>query len=325
MNEITLYIPRWFYPYNLGDSVHSFFAPKIIKKHHKDCKLTVVTVGELKSLLSLNEYVDNVRDPINEELGGYEAWKSYSFSDKKVNSMYSIFAEWHPKLWKYWNDNFDYFYKHPTANILTVNTLLQLGMTQYLFDGTDLHTKVYPKINKENKSLGIVPATKLAGRSSPHPGCDGIGLRFNGDNGESWKAFVKRIKQLDQSIKIIEYSDKNFGFGDEHVPHMNWIDLKDQCARPRVSVMSDGGMHHVFNLVGTDVVLIGAQKINKPYFFKMGNAKFYEKLHDDCISRCYNNIRNLSGWKDLGSICDNSCQKVDPIKLADKVFEDYFK
>lgn len=325
MNNVTLYIPRWFYPNNLGDSLHSYFIPKVIKKAHPECSLTVVTFGQLIELMRHNPYVDDVRMPTIHEVGNYESWRNYAFTDKKQGSHYAVFAEWHPKLWDYWNAHFDEFSEHPSANMLTVNSLLQLGMERFLFDGSDLHTVLHIKgIKKEQKSLGIVPATKLSGRPTPHPGCDGIGFRFNGDNGESWKLFTQTIKNLNPSIHIIEYSQENFGFGDEHVSHMDWLDLANQCYRPKVAVMSDGGMHHMFNLVDTSVVLLGAQKINKPCFFKMKNAKYYEDLHNKCESKCYNTIRNLSGWKDLSKSCDGSCEKVDPEALAKKVYLDYF-
>jgi len=325
MNEIILYIPRWLYPNNLGDSIHSFFIPKIIKKAHPDCKLTVVTFGELIDLMKRNPYVDSVRMPFPREIGSYTQWKEYAFSKEKITGQYAVFAEWHPKLWSYWNAHFNQFSDHPSANLLTVNSLLQLGMERFLFDGSNLHTSLdLNQIQKEPKTLGIVPATKLSGRSTPHPGCDGVGFRFNGDNGESWRLFVETIKKLDSSIHIVEYSHENFGFGDEHVPHMNWSDLIDQCKRPKVAVLSDGGMHHVFNLINADVVLLGAQKINKPCFFKMSNAVYYKDLHNECENRCYNNIRNLTGWPDLGKSCDLSCQKVNPESLAEKIYFSYF-
>jgi hypothetical protein len=320
-----LYIPRWFYPNNLGDSVHSFFAPKVIKKKHPDCTLEVVTYGDLVDLMKLNPYIDTVRQASPFEMGNRQQWKTFAMGQNPQPNIFTIFAEWHPRLWEFWNENFDEFANHPTANILTVNALLQLGMEDLLFDGTDLHTPLDMGVEREKKTLGIVPSTKLAGRPTPHPGCDGKGLRFNGDSGESWKKFAARIKELDSSIHIVEYSYENFGMGDEHVPHKDWITLAKECARPNVAVLSDGGMHHVFNLQQTPVILLGAQKINKPHFFKMRNAKFYEELHKKCLDRCYSKILNLTGWQDLGETCDNSCESVDPTALADKVYKDFFK
>lgn len=320
-----LYIPRWFYPNNLGDSIHSFFAPKVIKKKNPGCTLEVITTGPLVDLMAMNPYVDSVREPSPFEIQNRKQWMVFGHGPNPTPEIYTVFAEWHPKLWDFWNKNFDHFSNHPTANLLTVNGLLQLGLEDYLFDDTDLHTPLKLDVAREKKTLGIVPATKLAGRPSPHPGCDGKGLRFNGDDGNSWRLFVNRIKELDSTIHVVEYSYENFGIGDEHVPHKDWLDLAKECARPTVAVLSDGGLHHVFNLQETPVVLLGAQKVNKPHFFKMGNAKFYEDLHSKCLGKCYNNICNLSGWPDLDATCDNSCETVDPVALANKVYEDYFK
>lgn len=323
--NISLYIPRWFYPNNLGDSFHSYFAPKAIKSKFPSCHLEVITHGELLDLMNYNIYVDSTRQPHLEEVGNAQVWKSFAFSKQPQNNCFALYAEWHPRLWHFWNKHFDEFAEHPSANILTVNALLQLGMEDLLFDGTDFHTPLEVGGKQETKTLGIVPSTKLAGRPTPHPGCDGKGLRFNGDEGESWEAFVKEIKRLDPEVKVLEYSFENFNFGDEHVPHLDWISLAKQCARPTVAVMSDGGMHHVFNSQETPVVLLGAQKINKPHFFKLGNAKFYDDLHQGCLSRCYNKVKNLSGWEDLTETCNGSCEKVDPKALANKVYEDYLK
>ena len=96
--DVSLYIPRWFYPNNLGDSFHSFFAPKVLKHENKEINLTVVTCGELLGIMSKNPYVDAVREPLPNEIGTFEQWKEFSFRDTTNTSAYSIVAEWHPKV-----------------------------------------------------------------------------------------------------------------------------------------------------------------------------------------------------------------------------------
>ena len=237
-----------------------------------------------------------------------------------------VYAEWHPRLWDTWNTNFEFFTNHPTANLLTVNSLLQLGLSEFLFDGTDLSPEIIiNKPEREQRTLAIVPSTKLAGRPTPHPGCDGKGFRFNGDNGLSWINFCDRIRELDSTIKIVEFSYENFGWGDEHVPHKeDWFLLANECAKPTVAVMSDGGMHHVFTTQKTPIVLLGAQKINKPCFFKSGDVKTYDYMNKRCYETCEENIVNLSGWPDLGKTCTGACEEVDAIELANNVYRDYF-
>lgn len=320
----SLYIPRWFYPNNLGDSLHSYFAPKAIKTKFPDCKLEVITHGDLIDLMNYNVYVDSVREPNINEVGNMPAWKSYAFHEQPKNNCFALYAEWHPRLWEFWNDNFDEFAAHPTANILTVNSLLQLGMEDLLFDGTDLHTPVKMKVVREKKTLGIVPATKLSGKPTPHAGCDGRGFRFNGDDGTSWRAFVQTIKSLDKDIHIIEYSPENLGLGDEHIGELPWPELLKQVSRPTVSVMTDGGLHHAFNLTQSPLVFLASQQVSKETHLMLENGKFYPDLHASCMSRCYNKLRTLTGWQDLDDICNKSCQTVDPQILAEKIFKDYF-
>lgn len=319
-----LYIPRWFYPNNLGDSIHSFFAPKVIKKKYPRCILEVVTHGELVDLMKINPYVDIVRQESPFEIGSRQQWETFAMGQNPQPNIFTLFAEWHPRLWEFWNENFDEFVNHPTANVLTVNSLLQLGMEDLLFDGTDFYTPLDLGIEREKKTLGIVPATKLSGKSTPHPGCDGQGFRFNGDDGASWRTFVNTIKSLDKNIYIIEYSPKNLGLGDEHIGELPWPELLKQVSRPSVSIMTDGGLHHAFNIVQSPLVFLSSQQISKESHLMLGNGRFYPELHAKCMSRCYNKLRTLTGWEDLNNTCDKSCQTVDPKILAEKVFKDYF-
>ena len=195
-----------------------------------------------------------------------------------------------------------------------------------MFDGTDLFPKIYidqPEV--EEKTLGIVPAHKKSyANPTPHPGCDGDGLRFNGDQGESWESFVGEMRSLVPDIKIMEFSKKPLGFGDVHIGHLPWKDLAVEACKPRVSVLADGGMHHVFNSQDRDLVLIAAQTINKLPHYRSKNTKLYWDLHSKCMSRCGDHIRKLKGWDGLTEICDHSCETVDPIKLAQYVYRDFF-
>jgi len=324
MTTINLVIPRWFYPYNLGDSIHSFFAPKVIKYTHPDCKLNVFTTGELVNLMKLNPYVDEVSNASIQ--GSYSFWRSWAFAKTKPDkNTYCIFADWHPKVWDFWNENFDYLSQHNSANILTVNSLLELGMESTLFEDVDFNTPInLGDIPVEENTIGIVPATKLSGKPIPHTGCDGLGFRFNGDNGESWRKFVDTLRSMNGEIKIVEFSPINLGFGDEHVGELPWIELLKQVSRVKLGVMSDGGMHHVFNSIRKPLVYLSSQKISKETHLMLGNATFYEDLHSLCRSRCYNKTKELQGWDDLDSICDKSCQKVNPVALAENIIRDYF-
>jgi hypothetical protein len=327
MNRL-LVIPRWFYPNNLGDSIVTTAMPAAFKSLYPNDLLTVCTSGELLNVFCKHPLVDEIVVPSTELLAVLpNVWKEHALHKTHAfpPNMHIVWPEWHPHVWDFWNGKFDFFANHPTANLLTVNMLLQLNMLSVIFNKTNLRPIIpITKQDRETRTLAIVPATKLSGRPDPHPGCDGKGMRFNGDNGQSWQLFVKTIKQLDSSIKIIEFSYENFGFGDEHIPHKeDWFELAKECAKPTVAVLSDGGMHHMFNSQLTPVVLLGAQTINKPYFFQLSNSIFYEDLHSKCLNKCDKTIRSLTGWPDLHHTCDGSCQTVDPVSLANKVYEDF--
>ena len=320
-NRSFLIIPNWFYPNNLGDNLLSTFIPKLIKLERPNCPLTVYAVGQLAEVMKDNPYVDRVVFPPNSIIGNYNYWKdrAIGLNSNKQDGVYLVFAENHINLWKFWNINFDFLQYHPTANLITVNFLLQLGLEKYLWKEVDLFPFLINRKPQESKTLGIVPATKLAGRPNPHPGCNGIGYRFNGDSGYSWQAFVDEIRQLDSSIKILEFSKEFLDFGDEHVGHLPWKELGKEAGRPRVTVLSDGGMHHVFNAINREVILLGAQTINKPEFFQTKNSTVYKDLH-----KCGCPIRNLTGWPDLLNSCGKSCEELDPTKLAERVVKDFF-
>lgn len=327
METIYLIIPNWFYSWNLGDSVHWTFGPKILKKEYPNSKLICVAVDQLYENLKDNPYVDEVHYPTKELIMNYAFWEDQAKNNRKdlPKNMFVLFAVLHPKVWEYWNNNFEFLQNHPTANIIYVNSLLQLGMEKYLYDDTNLYPIItITKPEVDPNLLGIVPATKLSGKSSPHPGCDGIGFRFNGDTGDSWKRFVSKIRELNKNIKIVEFSKENFGFGDYCIGHLPWKELAYEAAKVKVVVLSDGGMHHVFNSQDKPIVFLGAQTINKPHHYTHKNTKVYWDLFEGCHSRCLPVIKTLTSWRDLAITCDKTCEKVDADKLAFYTVRDFF-
>ena len=173
--------------------------------------------------------------------------------------------------------------------------------------------------NSDIINVGIVPSTKLAGRPIPHPGCDGIGLRFNGPKGiESWKEFVKELKNLNSNILIHEFSFENFGIGDIHYPHTeNIFELVEQVDKMDIGVMSDGGLHHVFNARNKPVVLFQATKVNKCEFFMLENTYFPEHLHLNCRKSCRSYFSEALQTKDSSLTCNLECENLNPILLSD--------
>jgi hypothetical protein len=323
---IRVVYPRWLFPNNLGDSAHTTFVPKFLRRLHPSEDIVFVSYGKDLELAINSAGFARFEDPTNQDLnypyGFYRDAANEGLSSKKT---YYLFPEWHPNIWTEWNKNFDKYYEDPNVNILVINSLLQLGLLDKWDFEKDSGRPIIPRYRADKtEELAIVPATKLAGRPTPHPGCDGKGLRFNGDNGESWKKFVGYIRSVRPDIKIVEFSYENFGLGDRHVPHTDWKNLATECSKPKVAVLSDGGLHHIFNSQETPVVLLGAWKIDKPYLTKLGNGIFYEDLHSECLDRCGPYIRNSTGLADASKNCNYSCEKLDPILLAKRVLKDFY-
>lgn len=313
---ITFYYPRWLFPNNLGDSVMTTFIPKILKVMGYN-EVEVVTDQELGEVFKLNTSGPKVRLPYSSEILNYSMWKDIAFNRKVA----TVYPEWHPDLWKEWNSKFDYYYYHPSINLITLNYCLQMGLPTDLIEDVyypEIYTNSVQKIN----GIGIVPDTKLAGRPSPHPGCDGIGFRFGGPNGKDyWHRVVKEIRMHSPGVKIYEFSRESLGLGDVHVSKLNLLDLASLVKSLKFGIMSDGGMHHVFNSQKTPVYLLGAQKVNKPYFFKLSNGIFNEKCYSGCNDTCKDNIRNLTGWPDLSKTCNGACEFPD----MDLIIKDILK
>lgn len=319
--NIKYYFPKWIFPHNIGDSVNATFVPKVIKKLYPDSKIEVITSGFLIDVFKNDPSVDSVRHPQDFEYG--LDYRGYAFSDKKSKTFLTNFPDWHPNLFKFWGENSDFLINHKTCNLITINFLLQLGLEKLVFDENfdfreDFYYTPKPKIKSQKINVGIVPATKLAGRPFPHPGCNGIGLRFNGPNGvNSWRSFVDTLKKLNENVVIHEFSPENFGLGDYHYPHSeNIFDLVDQVDLCDIGVMSDGGLHHVFNSRNKPVVLFQATTVNKSEFFKLENSFFPEELHLSCRKTCRSYFSESLGVEDKSQSCKLECENLNPEDLA---------
>lgn len=323
--NIKFYFPRWIFPNNIGDSVNATFIPKVLKKYYNNSQIEVITQGFLIDIFKRDPNVESVRLPLQNEL--YFDYKGYSFSNTQKDNIKVVYPEWHPKCFSFWGENMDFLIKHKTANLITVNFLLQLGLEKLLFDDEyDFREEVYTpfKTNVSDKiNIGIVPATKLAGRSTPHPGCDGLGLRFNGLKGvESWKKFVESLKSKNDRIVIHEFSYENFNLGDVYYPHTNDFDeLVKQVDCVDLGVMSDGGLHHIFNARKKPVVLFQATKINKCEFFMIENSHFPEHLHLDCRKNCRSYFSETLQIPDFSVSCNLECENLDPHGLAEYTYQ----
>lgn len=325
MNNIKFYFPRWLFPNNLGDSLNATFVPKILKKYYKNCKIEIITDGFLIDVFKLDPYVDSVRKPNYAELN--LDYVQYAFSENQIENIKVIYPDWHPKVFSFWKDNFDLLYNHPTANLITVNFLLQLKLENLLFDEAYDFREIINISEEKNTTdfinIGIVPATKLSGKSNPHPYCDGKGFRFNGHNGiQSWMSLISELKNKNPKIKIFEFSKENFNLGDHHFQdNGNIFDLIRNVDLMDFGIMSDGGIHHAFNARNKKVFLFQATKINKVEFFKLSNTIFPEHLHLNCRKKCPSYFLQVFGGEDLSKNCNLECEQMNPEKLAKFILE----
>lgn len=316
-----LIIPRWFFPNNLGDSICTTFLPELIKLSHIPKDLTVITYGEdFCQLFRDNPFVKEVIDNKDTDLfQSPEIWKSLAFNRQtNQGNIFSIYPEWHPSLWKTWNSNFNYFSSSKFINLISLNYLLQNPDLHSIVKSYNYEIDCRPIINdidmphKDKKYIGIVPDTKLANRSEPHPGCDGKGYRFGGEEGlNHWKKLVGILRQY---APIMEFSRSSLDLGDVHISNLPMKELAKAITNCKIGIMSDGGMHHMFTACRTQAILLGYQKINKPEFFKVQTDYHFPDLY-----QCKCPIKNLSGWRDLTKTCDLSCEKVDVDQLAEKI------
>ena len=325
MDKIVYYFPRWLFPNNLGDSVATTIVPKALKIQNPNCKLEVVTHGDLIEVFSNDPNVNSVRLPMMHEIQSHYFWLNAGL-DKNVrlnDNGVATYPEQHPNIYKFWRDNSEVLFNHPDLNITNVNILLQLGLEDLSLDYTnDLAPVIHIKENIMKNTIptiAIVPATKKAGRGSPHPECDGIGFRFNGPRGlDSWGSFVKKVKQLLPGVRIIEISPENFGLGDEHFKFTSFIELAKKIKSLHLGVMGDGGIHNMFMATNTPVVLFHASKICKPEFYQHKNSYIPKDLLLNCRFNCsYYYTKVWPEIEDKSKTCNLECEYLDPDKLAE--------
>ena len=314
---ITLVLPNWLYPNNIGDTLVSTFIPKLLKKVYPNQQLQVVSYGKVMDILNKDANIDICRPPFQEEAS--MDFASYANSEEQDPNIKVAVAGWHPRLFSFWKENYDTLVKHPTANILTVNFLLQLKLEHLLFD-EDYDFRPYCNMESQFEpsdtfKIGIVIATKLAGKSNPHPGCNGVGYRYKL---EYWSEFVKTIKELVPNVEVYEFSENFTGIGDKHCPYTDsFLDLFTQIDALDLGVMSDGGIHHAFNVRNKPVVLFQPNILSKVEFMQLSNSHYPEHLHLDCRKSCRSYFTEVFGGEDKSKQCNMECEQLDPVGLAE--------
>lgn len=310
----TIIFPNWFFPNNLGDSIQFLFVPYLFKQKFPEEEVCLITTGDL--YVTLKQLGWNVKEP---ELDLFRAppqnFIDISQRQTKRDTVQIIYPEWHPKTWSYWNEHYEFMSNHKTANIITLNYLLQLGLEDLLYDDSIDFTPYLPIDNVERKKfqIGIVPDTKVANRGSPHPGCNGVGYRLNGPNGlDTWREVCRLLKEHD--VSIVEFSRENLGLGNEHFPPQSFINTARKVKECSFGIMSDGGMHHVFISQKTPTLLLKGQIISHPDFTRVDTDKYIPFLDRKCLARC--NFKNMSGWQDANKNCNLDCETLSATEIA---------
>ena len=314
---MTFVFPRWLFPNNLGDSILATVIPRLLFKKYRE-KVDVITYGEdYMEFYKADPYVESVKfDPDLLNIN----WQWHTFNQNgKHHNWWSVYPEWHPQVFSYWKDHPE-LVDHPTANLVMVNYLLQLGLTEYLWDGTDLApdintSPVYPH---NHFNLGIVPATKLAGRPSPHPGCNGLGLRYKR---EHWEAFIAHIESKDPTVEIFSFDNEQPNLGRWIGKAKDLTHLAEMVNYMDLGVCSDGGLHHMFHAVCVPTVLFTGTLVNKAEFFKTAMDFYPEHLHLPCRKQCRSYFTEVFGGEDKSKTCKLECEDLDPIGLAEYTLE----
>lgn len=329
INEnMTFVFPRWLFPNNLGDSILATAIPRLLHKQYGE-RVDVITYGDdYRQFYRPWNYVNSVEEPKHVNIKSFD-WLSQSMSQSwitiKNGGVCSIYPEWHPGTFSYWK-NHPELEDHPTANLVMVNYLLQLGLTELLWDGTNLKPNLVPnniipisfKYPDNKFRLGIVPATKLAGRPTAHPGCNGLGLRYKI---EHWQKFVEHIQQASPDVIIECFSETDLGLGLWRRPTEDLRTLWYQSYNIDLGVCSDGGMHHMFHACNVPTVLFTGTLVNKAEFFKTALDFYPEHLHLPCRKQCRSYFTEVFGGEDKSKTCQLECEDLDPIGLAEYTLE----
>ena len=331
-NDLIYYIPRWFFYDNIGDSILTSALILPIKKKFPNRALTVVCDEFLSEIYKTNPYVHKVRMPNHEERSYINDPNFWRIAMERSKSFFSIVPHWHSGLLSFlmYSDNLHNMINAPDKNIIVCNYLLQN-------DFHPLYTKdTLPRIYLTGDDKRIA-REHIAKYTSKYKVCIVVSERRRAELREncsplryteaSWRQFVGKLKVLLGDVTVFEVGNPtNYHIGDYYIPHVQNIrELAAVLNEMDIGVMSDGGIHHIFNAIDKKYVLFQAYECNAPDLFLMqANGAFDPSLHQDCRFRChlFSKILNID---DESKKCTYACYGLDPCKLAEftvnKLFE----
>src|SRR3989338_819837 len=147
MKKIELYFLRWYFPYNIGDTVMFSSLFRAIKEVYGPCKLEVISDRTVLEAFFNDRYVDRFRTPRL-----YEKILPKSFYYKKKNIVHDqgarrikcvIWPEWREETFAYLSagTNIEECVGAPCKNIISYNYALQAGIEAAGFQ--DLRPRIY--------------------------------------------------------------------------------------------------------------------------------------------------------------------------------------
>ena len=331
-NELIYYIPRWFFYDNIGDSILTTALILPIKKKFPNRALTVVCDEFLSEIYKTNPHVYNVRPPYFEERSHINDLNFWMIAMERPKSFFSIAPHWHPDLFSFLrhSNNLQNMIDTPDKNIIICNYLLQNDF--HPLSTKDTMPRIY--LTEDDKKTA---REHLAKYTSKYKVCIVVSERRRSDLRDdcsplryteaSWRQLVGKLKTLLGDVTVFEVGNPtNYHIGDYYIPHVQNIrELAAVLNEMDIGVMSDGGIHHIFNAIDKKYVLFQAYECNAPDLFLMqANGSFDPTLHQECRFQChlFSKILNID---DESKKCAYACYGLDPYKLAEFTVETLFE
>jgi len=319
--QITFYIPRWFFPTNLGDSLLATALVHPIRDRFSDKELEIVCDEFLLEAFNTNPLISRVRLPNHEEIHDVNYWKQLMYTKR---GFFSIWPEWHSNFFQFLRqgESLQEMIASPDKNLIVSSYLYQNGFHPVDTKRTLPHIYLTaddkewarqflaPYRNRYNVCL-VVSEKRRAEMKNGYPP-----LRYSE---ESWRKLVRRLKNHLKDVTVFEIGNlKNYRIGDHFIPPIENIRrLAAVLNEMDIGVMSDGGIHHVFNAIDKPYVLFQAYECNPPDLYVMQtNGAFSSELHTQCRFQChlFSKILNI---EDESKRCNHSCYNLDPYALAE--------